>query len=71
MTNKEIRNTMNCLSLMCKDLNDAHNNYDVSTDEENAIRYELLDSIELFNDSQTAWKCTLNKCSKGWCLHYE
>lgn len=71
MTNKEIRNTMNCLALMCKDLNDAHNNYDVPESEENAIKYELLDSIELFNDSQTTWYCSLSKCNKGWGLHYE
>lgn len=71
MTNKEIRNTMNCLALMCKDLNDAHNNYDIPTSEENAIKRELLDSIKIFNEMQTAWACKLVKCSKGWCLHYE
>lgn len=71
MSNKEIRNAMNCLALMCKDLNDAHNNFDVPESEENAIRYELKDSIEMFNDSQTAWKCTLTRCSKGWRLNYE
>lgn len=68
MTNKEIRNTIKCLILMCKDLNDMHNNYDVSTSEENQFRYELQEAIEQFNDSQTSWTCTLAKSSKGWCL---
>lgn len=71
MTAKEIRRVMNCLSLMCKDLNDLHNNFDIPESEENSMRYDLIDSIELFNDSQNTWKCTLAKCSKGWCLHYE
>lgn len=71
MSIKEIRKAMNCLDLMCKNLNDAHNNYDVPESEEDALRYELLKSIEMFNDSQSVWRCNLSKCSNGWGLRYE
>lgn len=71
MTNNEIRNTMNCLALMCKDLNDAHNNYDIPTGCEDSIREMLKEAINDFNKEQSVWHCELKPCIKGWCLRYE
>lgn len=71
MTQKQIRNLMNCLSLMVKDLNDMHNNYDIPTGCENSAREMIKDAIKDFNDCQTTWKATLKTCSKGWYIAYE
>jgi len=70
MTNKEIRNTMKCLELMCKDLNDIHNDYDEPTTTENNMFESLKDAINEFNNSQSTWKCKIVK-GFGWWLKYE
>lgn len=71
MTNKEIRNTMNCLALMCKDLNDIHNDYDIPTGCEDSMREMLKEAITNFNKEQTVWVAELKPTNKGWYIKYE
>lgn len=71
MNVREIKNTMTCLSLMCKDLNDMHNNYDIPTGCEDSAREMLKEAITDFNDAQTTWKAELRPCTRGWYISYE
>ena len=71
MTTKEIRSTMKCLDLMCKDLNDIHNNYDIPTGREDIEREMLIEAITGFNIAQSTWTATLKPCTKGWYIKYE
>lgn len=71
MDAKQIRNTITCLSLMCKDLNDMHNNYDIPTGCENSAKEMLKESIEDFNKCQSVWKAELKPCLEGWYIAYE
>ena len=71
MTTKEIRYTMKCLDLMCKDLNDRHNDYDIPTGYEDMAREILIEAITNFNISQSTWIATLKPCAKGWWIKYE
>lgn len=71
MNAREIKNTMTCLSLMCKDLNDMHNDYDIPTGCEDSVHEMLKEVIKDFNKEQTSWKAELKPCSKGWYISYE
>lgn len=71
MTLREMNRYMTVLKLMCADLNDAHNNYDVDTMTENRYKEDLDDAISEFNCSQDVWTAKLINTKKGWCLHYE
>ncbi len=70
MTNKEIRDTLRCLQMMCDDLNDMHNNYDVDTQTELNYQTDIRNAIKDFNSSQKVWCAKLVPCKKGWCITY-
>lgn len=71
MTLKELNRHMMILKLMCADLNDAHNNFDVDTMTENRYQEDLDAAISDFNTSQDVWSAKLIRNKKGWCIHYE
>lgn len=71
MSKKEIRNIMNCLTLMCKDLNEQHDNYDIDTETERRHKQELIDAINEFNENQNIWAAKLIKTKVGWKIIYE
>lgn len=70
MSINEINRTMIVLKLMCSDLNDAHNNFDVDTMTENRYKEDLDDAISDFNTSQDVWTAKLISTKKGWCIKY-
>lgn len=61
---------MNCLALMCKDLNDMHNDYDISTCCEDSARELLAEAINDFNKGQKIWVAKLVK-GFNWWIKYE
>ena len=71
MSNNEIRNTIKCLDLMCADLNDMHNDYDIPTVCEDRAHEMLKEALKDFNNSQTVWCAKLIPIKKGWMIHYE